>query len=242
MLIDIITIFPEIFPDILHHSILKRAQEKGLVKIVVHDLRDFTEDKHHKVDDVPYGGGPGMVFKPEPLYRAISSASHNDQAVKRIYLTPQGKLFSHKMAKNLAEEQHLVLVCGHYEGIDQRICDLVIDEEISIGDYVLTGGELSALIVVDAVVRLIPGVLGCPESLQCESFTEHLLDHPHYTRPAVFRDREVPEVLLSGHHENIRKWRRKQSLVRTLQRRPDQMEHMVLTDEDRELLEDTSSP
>jgi tRNA (guanine37-N1)-methyltransferase len=240
MLVDIITIFPEMFPGVIHQSMLKRAQDKDLLSIRLIDLRDFTSDRHRKVDDVPYGGGPGMVLKAEPLDRALYYAAQGDPKAKRVYMTPQGKIFSQKMAEEFSKEKHLVLVCGHYEGIDQRIRDSVIDLEISIGDYVLTGGELAALVVLDAAVRLIPGVLGAEESLQCESFTDYLLDYPQYTRPASFKDMEVPEVLLSGNHEKIRKWRRQQSLRRTLRERPDQFRKIHLTDEDIELLKDSS--
>ena len=228
MLFDIITTFPEMFPGIIQQSIVKRAQDKGLVTIRTHDLRNFSLDKHRKVDDSPYGGGPGMVLKAEPLFRAINAVTQENPKAKRIYLTPDGKLFSQQMAQDLAQESHLVLVCGHYEGIDQRVRDTLIDEEISIGDYVLTCGELPALVLLDAVVRLIPGVLGSEESLQIESFSDYLLDYPQYTRPRVFEGREIPEVLISGHHEKIRKWRRRQSLVRTRHRRPDLFEKVAI--------------
>jgi len=238
MLFDVITIFPEMFPGIIQHSIMNRAREKGLISIRIHNLRDFTSDKHLKIDDSPYGGGPGMVFMAEPLYEAISRLTLKEEA-KRIYLTPDGMPFAHNLAEELAREKHLVLVCGHYEGIDQRIRETLIDEEISIGDYVLTGGELPALVLMDAVSRLIPGVLGSEESLRIESFSDRLLDHPQYTRPMSFKGMKVPEVLISGHHEKIRKWRRKQSLLRTSQRRPDLFKKVILTDEDIELLNDT---
>jgi len=239
MLFDIITIFPEMFPGIIQQSMVKRAQDKGLVNIRTHDLRDFSLDKHRKVDDSPYGGGPGMVLKAEPLFRAIKAVTQEDPKAKRIYLSPDGELFSQKMAQELAQESHLVLVCGHYEGIDQRIRDTLIDQEISIGDYVLTCGELPALVLLDAVVRLIPGVLGSEESLQIESFSDYLLDYPQYTRPGVFEGMEIPDILLSGHHEKIRKWRRKQSLVRTRHRRPDLFRKVALTAEDIDLLKDS---
>ena len=239
MLFDIITLFPEMFPGYIHQSIIKRAQEKGLVNIRVHNLRDFTQDKHRKVDDVPYGGGPGMVQMAEPLYRAVTYLT-KDLPAKRIFLSPQGRLFSQQIAEELSKESHVVFVCGHYEGIDQRVRDSVIDEEISIGDYIVTGGELPALVVLDAVIRLISGVLGSEESLHCESFLDSLLDYPQYTRPEVFNNMEVPKVLLSGHHEKIRKWRRKQSLIRTLQKRPDQFQKIEMTDEDSELLKDST--
>lgn len=239
MLFDIISTFPEMFPGITQQSIIKRAQDKGLVTIRTHDLRNFSLDKHRKVDDSPYGGGPGMVLNAEPLFRAINAVTQENPKAKRIYLTPDGKLFTQKMAQDLAQESHLVLVCGHYEGIDQRVRDVLIDEEISIGDYVLTCGELPALVLLDAVVRLIPGVLGSEESLQIESFSDHLLDYPQYTRPRVFEGREIPEVLVSGHHEKIRMWRRRQSLVRTRHRRPDLFEKVGLTAEDIKLLKES---
>lgn len=209
------------------------------MNIRVHNLRDFTQDKHRKVDDVPYGGGPGMVLMAEPLYRAVTYLT-KDLPAKRIFLSPQGRLFSQQIAEELSKESHVVFVCGHYEGIDQRVRDSVIDEEISIGDYIVTGGELPALVVLDAVIRLISGVLGSEESLHCESFLDSLLDYPQYTRPEVFNNMEVPKVLLSGHHEKIRKWRRKQSLIRTLQKRPDQFQKIEMTDEDSELLKDST--
>ncbi|MEW5801167.1 MAG: tRNA (guanosine(37)-N1)-methyltransferase TrmD [bacterium] len=239
MLFDIITIFPEMIHGVIQKSIVRRAQDKGLVSIRVRNLRDFSEDKHHKVDDVPFGGGPGMVLKAGPLHRAVKAITQENSTARRIYLTPDGKIFNQEMARDLARESHLVLVCGHYEGIDQRVRDTLIDDEISIGDYVLTGGELPALVLLDAVVRLIPGALGSEESLEIESFSDHMLDYPQYTRPRVFEGMEVPQILLSGHHEEIRKWRRRQSLLHTLRRRPDLFRQIALTAEDKDLLRDS---
>ncbi len=240
MLIDIICIFPDMLSGFIHQSIVKRAQEKGLVRIRLFNLRDFSFDKHKTVDDIPYGGGPGMILKPEPLYRAILQTSQGGLKPLKIFLTPQGNLFSQRLAREFSKEQHLVFVCGHYEGIDQRIRDFFIDEEISIGDYVLTGGEVAAAVVTDAIIRLIPGVLGSKESLHCESFSDYLFDYPQYTRPAAFKTMEVPKILLSGHHEEIRKWRKKKALLITAKKRPDQFQKINLTDEDTELLKDTS--
>jgi tRNA (guanine37-N1)-methyltransferase len=226
MKIDILTLFPKMFENILGESMLKIAQAKGLVKIKVHNLRDWTSDSHRTADDKPFGGGPGMVMKIEPVYGALKSVhkvtkSQGHKVTSKIILmTPQGKKFDQKMAKCLAKEKRLVLICGHYEGVDERIRELV-DEEISIGDYVLTCGELPALVIVDAVVRLIPGVLGHKDSVRSESFEENLLEYPQYTRPAEFKGMKVPDVLLSGNHKKIESWRSKEALKRTLKRRPD---------------------
>jgi tRNA (guanine37-N1)-methyltransferase len=222
MLIDIITIFPRMFAPVLNESIIKRAQAKSKVKINVHDLRDYTLDKHRKVDDRPFGGGSGMVMNAEPIFRAIEALEGSGAAGARIILmSPQGKKFNQRIAKRLAGYKHLILICGHYEGIDERVRERLADEEISIGDYVLTGGELAAMVLVDCVVRLIPGVLGDKNSLNFESFEGNLLEYPQYTRPANFRGLKVPEVLLSGDHTKIEIWRRKQALKRTSERRPD---------------------
>ncbi len=233
MRIDILTLFPDMVKGPLEESILKRAQEKGLVKINVLDIRSFTHDKHRKADDAPYGGGVGMVLKPEPIFEAVESIKTREARI--ILLTPQGKRFDQGMAKELAKKKHLVFICGHYEGVDERIKGMVTDE-ISIGDYVLTGGELAALVVIDALVRLIPGVLGKEESILCDSFYSGLLDYPHYTRPEEYRGMRVPEVLLSGDHERIARWRRKEALRRTLKRRPDLLKEIELSGEDKGLL------
>lgn len=219
MQIDLLTPFPEMAESILGSSILKRAQEKGLVEIRTRDLRDWTEDRHRSVDDAPYGGGPGMVLKIEPVWKALRDLRQPGSRV--ICPGPQGKIFRQATAERLATEGHLIFLCGHYEGIDQRVLDHLVDEEISIGDYVLTNGVLGSLVIVDALVRLIPGVLGDAESALQDSFSTGLLDHPHYTRPVNFSGWEVPPVLLSGNHAAIAEWRRKQALEQTRLRRPD---------------------
>ncbi|MGQ9730534.1 MAG: tRNA (guanosine(37)-N1)-methyltransferase TrmD [Candidatus Zipacnadales bacterium] len=236
MRIDILTLFPEPVEAMLGYSILGRAREQGLVSIEVHNLRDWTTDKHRQVDDYPYGGGSGMVIKAEPICRAVEELQERTGAHRVVFLTAQGRLFTHAVAEELAAEEALILVCGHYEGVDERARQLVITDEISIGDYVLTGGELPALVVTDAVVRLQPGVVGSVASIDEDSFVEGLLEHPHYTRPRSFRGLEVPKVLLEGHHEEIRRWRRRESLRRTWERRPDLLEQADLTDEDRGFL------
>jgi tRNA (guanine37-N1)-methyltransferase len=214
---DILTLFPAMFQGPFTESILKRAQERGLFSIALHNIRDATTDKHHVVDDYPYGGGAGMVMKPEPIFAAIEAVY---QGGPIVYLTPQGRLFNQQIAQQLAQEPRITLLCGHYEGIDERVCQHLVTDEISIGDYVLTGGELAAMIIVDAVSRLLPGVLA-DDSPQEESHSSHMLEYPQYTRPPDFRGWRVPDVLLSGHHENIARWQRKESLRRTRQRRPD---------------------
>ncbi|MDD5254859.1 MAG: tRNA (guanosine(37)-N1)-methyltransferase TrmD [Candidatus Omnitrophica bacterium] len=228
MRIDIITIFPGMFGPVLNESIIKRAQEKGRVRIFVHDLRDYTLDKHRKVDDRPFGGGSGMVMSAEPIFRAVEAirrkAKSRKPQVKVILLAPQGEKFTQARAKMLARVKHLVLICGHYEGVDDRVREHLADAELSIGDYVLTGGELPAMVVVDALVRLIPGVLGDKNSLNFESFEGNLLEYPHYTRPADFKGFCVPAVLLSGDHKKIEAWRKKEALARTRKRRPDLLE------------------
>lgn len=219
MKIQILTIFPEVCRSVFSESILKRAQEKHLVELQAVDLRDWTTDKHRSTDDAPYGGGPGMVMTVEPIDRALGNLRGSDSKV--LFLSPQGKKFSHKVAADLAKEKHLILLCGHYEGVDQRVADHLVDGEISIGDYVLTSGVLPALVVTDAVVRLIPGVLGDLESAQQESFVHGALDHPHYTRPENYRGWAVPPVLLSGNHAAIAKWRSERAAEMTRQKRPD---------------------
>jgi tRNA (guanine37-N1)-methyltransferase len=236
--IDIVSIFPEGLTA-LEVSILGRARAKGLIEIVVWNLRDFTTDRHHQVDDVAYGGGPGIVMKPEPFFAAVEAIAGSTEPRPRILLTsPQGRRFDQAMAEELAREPHLTVLCGHYEGVDERVIAGLGAEEISIGDYVLTGGELPAMVIVDAVARLLPGVVGDAQSVQAESFTSGLLDYPHYTRPAEYRGMRVPEVLLSGHHEQIRRWRRREQLRRTLVRRPDLIVWVTLSDEDRALLDE----
>ncbi|MFA5005821.1 MAG: tRNA (guanosine(37)-N1)-methyltransferase TrmD [Candidatus Omnitrophota bacterium] len=222
MRIDIITIFPGMFKGVLNESILKRAQEKGKVKAFVHDLRDYTTDKHRKVDDRPFGGGSGMVMQVEPIQRALLAIQKKKRSRSKVILMcPQGEKFNQKMAKRLATGSDLIIICGHYEGIDERVRVHLADMQVSIGDYVLTGGELPAMVLVDALTRLIPGVLGDRNSLNFESFEGNLLEYPQYTRPAQFKKWGVPEILLSGAHDKILAWRKEQSLKRTKQNRPD---------------------
>ena len=220
---DVITIFPDIFPPIVNESILKRAQEKKKVRIQIHDLRDYTTDKHRKVDDRPFGGGPGMVMTPQPIFDAVKKIKGRRNA-KVILTCPGGKRLTQKFAQTLRLHKNLIIICGHYEGIDDRVRDHLVDESISIGDYVLTGGEIPALVLMDCVARLVPGVLGKEESLLAESFEGNLLEYPQYTRPANFRGRKVPDVLLSGHHQDIENWRTVQALARTRKLRPDLMQ------------------
>jgi tRNA (guanine37-N1)-methyltransferase len=223
MRIDILCLFPEMFVSPFDCSIIKRARERGLVEVVVHNIRDYTHDKHRTVDDYAYGGGPGMVLKPEPIFEAVESIKKqvDYSGVPIILLTPQGRLFTQQVARELALHQNIMLVCGHYEGVDERVREHLITDEISIGDYVLSGGELAAMVVVDAVVRLIPGVLGSPLSFHSDSHSNGLLEYPQYTRPEVYRSWSVPAVLLSGNHGEIARWRRQQAILRTLKRRPD---------------------
>ncbi len=244
MLIDIITIFPEIIESYASVSILKRAREKGLAEINAINLRDYSTDKFHHVDDTPYGGGAGMVFKCEPCFKAIDNAlSHNTFHKKSrvIFTTPCGKTFNEELAEELSFEDHLIIICGRYEGIDQRIIDKYATDEISVGDYVLCGGELPALIISDAVVRLIPEVLGNDRSCENESFSCGLLEYPQYTKPEVYENLRVPDVLLSGNHKEIEKWRRLKQLERTLKRRPDILNSDLLTKEDLEYLDKLKS-
>ena len=242
MKIDILTLFPKMFEGPLGESIIGRAVSRGVVRIEVHDLREFTRDRHRQADDRPYGGGPGMVMKPEPVFEAVeyltgrAASSLRDRQMRVILMSPQGKPFTQEKAKELAERRHLIFICGHYEGIDERVGEKLVAEEISIGDYVLTGGELASMVVVDAVVRLLPGALGAKESAEKDSFSEKLLDHPHYTRPVVYRKMKVPGVLLSGNHGEIERWRRREALRRTFLKRPDLIENAELTREDKEFL------
>ena len=223
MRIDVVTAFPNMVTPVFEESILKRAKEKGAVSFHVWDLRAFTTDKHKTVDDYPYGGGPGMILKPEPIFKAVNAiqGETSTEAPRIILMTPQGERFSQQKARDYAAEDHLVFLCGHYRGVDERVVEALVTDEISIGDYILTGGELAACVVVDAVVRLLPGVLGDFDSAEGDSFQNDRLDHPHYTRPEVFRDMQVPEVLLSGHHARVEAWRKEQSDKRTRERRPD---------------------
>jgi tRNA (guanine37-N1)-methyltransferase len=236
MRFDILTLFPKMFSSPFQESILGKAIEKGLIQIRSINIRDFTLDKHQVVDDTPYGGGQGMVMKVEPIARAIEWVKSQHPSAWTIYLTPQGKPFNQTIAQKLSSRFHLILLCGRYEGIDERVRKLFADEEISIGDYVLTGGELAAMVLIDAVSRLLPGVLGSNRSAEEDSFFKSLLEYPQYTRPANFRGLQVPEVLLSGNHAAISRWRRMEALRRTRMRRPDLLEKATLSNEDRELL------
>jgi tRNA (guanine37-N1)-methyltransferase len=235
--VDVITIFPRMVEAGLAEGVVGRARTAGLMDIVVHNLRDFTTDKHHVVDDVPFGGGPGMVMKPEPFFAALNAirAARGVPDVVAL-MTPAGERFTQDGARRLASIGHLVLLCGRYEGIDERVREALASEEISIGDYVLSGGEVPALVVIDAVARLVPGVVGDGQSVEADSFTRGLLDYPHYTRPAEYEGRQVPEVLLSGHHAEIRRWRREAALQRTVERRPDLLATADLDADEREWL------
>lgn len=235
MRFDVITSVPAVFEGWREASILARAQASGAIRVVVHNLRDYATGSYRQIDDYPYGGGVGMVLKPEPLAAAIEAANA-DGSGEVILLTPQGEPFAQPLARELSRQPRLVLVCGRYEGIDERIREHFVDRELSIGDYVLTGGELAAMVVIDVVARLLPGVLGDEASAEEETFSEPLLEYPHYTRPAVFCGWAVPEELVSGHHERVRLWRRMQRLRRTLERRPDLFAKLRLSDEDRRLL------
>jgi tRNA (guanine37-N1)-methyltransferase len=219
--IDILTLFPGIFSGPLDHSILARAKEAGLLRVDVHDLRDYGEGKHRVTDEPPYGGGGGMVMKPEPIFAGVEAIRDRFGPGKAVLLSPQGDRLTHRLARQLAAEEHLILLCGRYEGVDQRVADYLADFEVSIGDYVLTGGELPALVLIDAVARFVPGVIGDPLSPQRDSFEEGILEGPQYTRPREFRGYPVPEVLLSGNHAEIEKWRREEGTRRTRKKRPD---------------------
>ena len=234
MRIDILTLFPGMFVGPFDESILKKAQERGLLRVKAHDLRNYTQDKHRTTDDVAYGGGPGMVMKPEPIFKAV--ASLGSQVARIILMSPAGERLTQEKAKKLAHEEHLLVICGRYEGVDDRIRSLVNDE-ISVGDYVLTGGELPAMVLVDVVARLIPGVVGERESLVQDSFYNGLLDFPHYTRPSEFKEEKVPEVLTSGNHKQINHWRREKALWKTFFQRPELLSRVELTQVDREILE-----
>jgi tRNA (guanine37-N1)-methyltransferase len=235
--IDILSLFPEMFAGSFDASIIARARESGVIEIAIHNPRDYAHDKHHVVDDYAYGGGPGMVMKPEPLFECVDAVrAMASPRGKVVLLTPQGRLLNHGVVSELAAEPRLILICGHYEGVDERVREHLCDDEISIGDYVLSGGEPAAIVLVDAVARHQPGVLGSELSLEEESHARGLLEYPQYTRPAEFRGHAVPEILLSGHHAEIAKWRRRQSILRTAHRRPDLLAKADLTEEDRRLL------
>jgi len=240
--IDILTLFPEMFQSPFSVGIFKRAIDHNLVGVNIHNIRDYTHDKHHTVDDYPYGGGAGMVLKPEPIYEAVESimadisVKHEGDVLPIILLTPQGRLFSQEIALELSKRSRLILICGHYEGVDERVHKYLVTDEISIGDYVLSGGELAAMVVIDAVVRLIPGVLGSEASPLDDSHTTGLLEYPQYTRPPVYGEWSVPEVLLSGNHAQIAKWRREQAIFRTLKRRPELLDKANLSSAERQLV------
>jgi tRNA (guanine37-N1)-methyltransferase len=233
---DVFTLLPEVFPPYLNSSILQRASQRRLIDVRIHNIRDWAGDKHHVTDDEPYGGGGGMVMKVEPVFAAVESVLGPGASCPVILLTPQGRVFNQKIAMELVKHPRLVLICGRYEGVDERIREHLVTDEISIGDYVLTGGELPALILIDAISRLISGVLGDPDGAMDDSHATGLLEYPHYTRPPEFRGWGVPEILLSGNHAKIEKWRREQSLRRTLKRRPDLLDNANLSETDRKIL------
>jgi tRNA (guanine37-N1)-methyltransferase len=246
MQFEVFTLLPEVFPSYLETSILKRARERGLIHVNVHNIRDYTHDKHHTTDDTPYGGGGGMVMKPEPVFEAIEtvlgiaaplSTPEPESNIPIILLTPQGRVFNQSIAKELSQHKKIALLCGRYEGIDERIRENLVTDQISIGDYVLTGGEIPALILIDAVARLLPDVLGDPTGAEDDSHAMGLLEYPHYTRPPEFRGHKVPDVLLSGDHAKIDKWRREQALERTFKKRPDMLEKAELTKDDLKFLD-----
>lgn len=232
----VLTLFPEMIEQTLSHSIMGRAQKEGHIAVEAINIRDYTLDKHRHVDDYPYGGGAGLVMQGQPIYDAYQSLMPRAAGARVVYMTPQGRPFTQRIAEELAQEDNLVFLCGHYEGIDERLIEEIVTDEISLGDFVLTGGELAAITMIDAVSRLVPGVLGKEESFADESFSDGLLEYPQYTRPPVFRGREVPEVLLSGHHGNVAKWRREQALLRTARKRPDLLEKAELSKKDIQFL------
>jgi len=236
MRFDVFSLFPDVFPPYLDTSILQRARQRGLIDIQLHDIRSWTSDRHHVTDDTPYGGGGGMVMKPEPVFSAVEDILGSPPECPVILLTPQGRLFNQSIAQELAQQPRIALLCGRYEGVDERIRQHLASDELSIGDYVLTGGELPALLVIDAISRLIPGVLGDPEGAVDDSHASGLLEYPHYTRPPEYRGWPVPEVLLSGNHAQINRWRREQSLLRTYLRRPDLLQTAPLTQSDLDFL------
>lgn len=238
----VMTLFPDMIRNCLGTSITGRAMEKGIIHIETVNIRDYTQDKHLHVDDAPYGGGAGMVMQPEPIYRAWEAIKEKTKKNPRVIcMTPQGTVFSQKIARQLSEEKELIFLCGHYEGIDERVLELIVTDYLSIGDYVLTGGELPAMVMIDCISRLLPGVLNNDISAEFETFRDNLLEYPQYTRPETFLDIKVPEVLLSGHHANIEAWRRRQSLLRTAQRRPDLLPEACLTEKEREFVKEIIS-
>lgn len=232
----ILTLFPEMVEQTFHTSIMKRAAENDLISLEAVNIRDFSENKHMKVDDYPYGGGAGMVMQPGPVYSAYESIKEKAKGARVVYMTPQGKVFNQKMAEEFAQEENLIFLCGHYEGIDERVLEEIVTDEVSIGDYVLTGGELPALVMMDAIGRLVPGVLNNDVSAEIESFHDNLLEYPQYTRPVTWHEKEVPSVLLSGHHGNVEKWRREKSIERTLAKRPDLLKDANLDKKEQQYL------
>jgi len=241
MRIDILCLFPDMFASPFDQSIIKRAKEKGIIDIVIHNIRHYTHDKHRTADDYPYGGGPGMVLKPEPVFEAVEAIKQqlNTSEIPIILLTPQGRLFNQQVAKELALYSHLILLCGHYEGIDERVHEHLATDEISVGDYVLSSGELAAMVTVDAIIRLIPGVLGSPMSTNNDSHGDGFLEYPQYTRPRVYRSWTVPPVLLSGNHGEIAYWRRHQAILRTAKRRPELLKKATLSDKEKEWISES---
>ena len=237
MNINVLTLFPEIIENYFSHSIGARAVKNGHVDISAVNIRDFSKDKHSKVDDTPFGGGAGMLMMPQPLFDCVNSVKAKQPNTKVIYMSPKGRVLDNKIARQLAEQESVTFLCGHYEGVDQRVIDELVDMELSIGDYVLTGGELAALVTIDAVMRFIPGVLGAEDVHEEESFEDDLLEYPQYTRPAEYEGMKVPEVLTSGHHANIKKWQRERQLEETLRKRPDLLQNAELTKADIKFLE-----
>ena len=241
MTFDVLTIFPGIFSSPLAESLLKKALDRGLIQVRVRNLRDFTEDRHRTTDDYPYGGGAGMVMKPEPIIRAVEAIKAEEPDAISVLLSPQGERLHQAMAKSLSEHKNYILICGRYEGLDERVRLAAVDREISIGDYILTGGDIPALVFIEAVSRYLPGFLGCGQSVEEDSFSGGLLEYPQYTRPPVFRKMAVPEVLISGNHAEIERWRRRESLRRTLLRRPDLLERAALSEEDLAVIRELKS-
>lgn len=234
----VLTLFPEMITDTLSHSITGRAIKDGKINIEAVNIRDFSKNKQKHVDDYPYGGGAGMVMQPQPVYDAYKSIEQKaGENTRVVYMTPQGKTFNQKMAEDFSKEENIIFLCGHYEGIDERVIEEIVTDEVSIGDFVLTGGELASIMMIDAISRLVPGVLGKEESFQDESFSDNLLEYPQYTRPAEFMGKKVPDVLLSGHHGNIAKWRREQSIIRTIEKRPDLIKNAELSKKDIKFIE-----
>jgi tRNA (guanine37-N1)-methyltransferase len=238
MRFDVFTIFPEVFDPYINTSILQRARTNNIIDIRIHNIRDWSTDKHHTTDDTPFGGGGGMVMKPEPIFAAVESIAAGQPSCPVILMSPQGRRLDFELAKRFSQEERLFILCGRYEGVDERVCEHLVTDEISIGDYVLSGGELPALVLIEAVARLLPGVLGDPDGAVDDSFAQGLLEYPHYTRPAEFRGWGVPEVLMSGNHQSITLWRKRQALLRTFQKRPDLLESARLDAIDRKILMD----